>query len=93
MIDLKTYNYFKNTLEESMSQEFRLKNIDVKINDFLKETEQNELISKTHKKARPTLNFIEHFLILVSAITGSILISVFAAFSGIFIGNTRSARD
>ena len=37
-------------VEENISQEFRLKNIDETRNYFLKEIEQNELTSKKHKK-------------------------------------------
>ena len=45
---------------------------------FLKEMEQNELMGRKHKKVCATLNYIEHFLILDSAITGSI--SIFSFF-------------
>ena len=44
---------------------------------FLKEMEQNELMGRKHKKVCATLNYIEHFLILDSAITGSISIFYF----------------
>ena len=37
-------------VEENISQEFRLKNIDKTRNYFLKEIEQNELMNKKHKK-------------------------------------------
>ena len=37
-------------VEENVSQEFRLKNIDKTKNFFLEEIEQNELMSKKHKK-------------------------------------------
>ena len=53
-----------------MSQEFRFKNIDKKRNYFLEEIKQNELITRKHKKVCATLNYIEHFLILASTITG-----------------------
>ena len=51
-----------------MSQECRLKKTDEKRNYFLKEIEQNELISKKHKNVCTTLNYIEHFLILPSTL-------------------------
>ena len=51
-----------------------------------KETKQNELMSKKQKKVCATLNYIEHFLILASTITGCILIFPFASLIGIFIG-------
>ena len=47
---LKIYNYFKNVAEENIGQECRLKNIDETINYFLEEIEQNELMSRKHKK-------------------------------------------
>ena len=37
-------------LEENISQEFRLENIDETSNYFLKEINQNELMNKKHKK-------------------------------------------
>ena len=58
----KIYNYFKNKVEENISQEFRLKNIDETRNYILEEIEQNELISRTHKKVCITLNYIERTL-------------------------------
>ena len=69
--------------EENISQEFRLKNIAEMRNHFLEEIKQNELMSRKHKKACTTLNYIEHFLIFVSKITGCISISVFAYLLGI----------
>ena len=61
-----------------MSQEFRLKNsINETKNYFLEEIKQNELMSRKHKNGCTTLNCIEHFLILASAITGCISISGF----------------
>ena len=51
-------------------------------------------MSRKHKNFYTTLNYIEHFLILVSTITGCILISVFFFFAsvlGISIGITSFA--
>ena len=59
--------------EENISQEFRMKNI----------TDQDELVSYKHKKICTTLNYIELFLILTSAVTGCISISA--------LGSTSSA--
>ena len=53
--------------------------------------EQNELMSKKHKKVCKTLKYIEHFVILASAITGYTSISAFASLIGIPIGITSSA--
>ena len=48
--------------EQNISQEFRLKNIDETRNYFLKEIEQNKLMSEKHKKVCTNLKYIEHFL-------------------------------
>ena len=78
-------------VEENISQEFRLKNIDETRNYLIEEINRNELMSKKHKKVCTTLNYIEHFLILASTITGCISISAFALLLGIPIGNMSSA--
>ena len=80
---MKIYNYFKNMVEENISQEFRLKNIDETRNYLIEEINRNELMSKKHKKVCTTLNYIEHFLILGSTITGCVSISDFASIVGI----------
>ena len=77
--------------EENISQEFRLKNIDETRNYLIEETNRNKLLSKKHKKVCTTLNYIEHFLILASTITGCVSISAFASLVGIPIGITSSA--
>ena len=77
--------------EERRSQEFRFKNIDETRNYLLKEIDQNEFVSKKHKRVCASLNYIEHFLILVSTITGCILISASASLLGIPIEITSSA--
>ena len=48
-------------------------------------------MSKKHKKVCKTLKYIEHFLILASAINGYTSISAFASLIGIPIGITSSA--
>ena len=51
-------------VEENISQEFRLKNIDETRNYFLEEIEQNEMMNKKHKNVCATLNYIKHVLVL-----------------------------
>ena len=68
-----------------------MKTIEETRNYFITEIEQNELMSKKHKKVCTTLNYTEHFLILVSVITGCIFIFAFASLLGILIGITSSA--
>ena len=48
-------------------------------------------MSKKHKKVCRVLNYIEHLLILISAVSGYVSISVFASLVGIPIGITSSA--
>ena len=78
-------------VEENTSQKLRLKNLDETRNYFLEEIEQNQLMSKKHKKVCTTLNYIEHFLILESTITGCVSISFFVSLIGIPIGIMISA--
>ena len=78
-------------LEKTVRQEFRLKIMDETRNYFLEEIEQNELISRKHKKICTDLIYIEHFLILASTITGCISISSFASLLAIPIGITSPA--
>ena len=77
-------------LEESTSQEKFDWNIDQTRNYLIEEINRNELMSKKHKKVCTTLNYIEHFLILGSTITGCVSISVFSSLAGIPIGITSS---
>ena len=77
--------------QENIIQEFRLKNIDETRNYFIKEINQNELMSKTHKKVCRVLNYVELLLILVCTVTGCISIFAFASLLGICIGIRCSA--
>ena len=78
-------------VEENISQKFGLKIINETIKCFLKEIEQNDLMSIKHKKVRTTLNYIEPFLIIASTITGCTSSSDFISLLGIPIGITSSA--
>ena len=79
--------------EENKSQEFRLKNIDRTRNYLIEEINRNELMNKKNKKVCTNLDYIEHFLILGSTITGFISISAFVSLVGIPIGITSSAIE
>ena len=46
-------------VEEDLNQHFRFKNIDETWNYFFEEIEQNELMSKKHKKVCTALIYIE----------------------------------
>ena len=78
-------------VEESISQEFRLKTIEETKNNFVEETDQNELVNKNHKQVCTTINYMEHFLILAAIVTGCISISAFASLVGIPIGIMSSS--
>ena len=80
---MKIYNYFKNVCKENISQEFRLRKIDRIRNYFLEEIEQNELMSKKHKKVCAALNYIEYFLTLAPTATVCTSIFAFASLIGI----------
>ena len=84
-------SYFKNMAEENISQEFGLKNIDETRNYLIEEINRNELMTKKPKKVCTTLNYIEHFLILGSTITGCVSVSSFASLVCISIEITSSA--
>ena len=62
-----------------------MENID-ETNYFIKEINQNELMSKKYKKVCRVLNYIEHLLTVISTITGCVSISAFASLVGIPIG-------
>ena len=46
--------------EENIGQKLRLKNMDETRNYFIEAVNQNELMSKKHKKVCVVLNYIEH---------------------------------
>ena len=69
----------------------KLVSIDETRNYLIEEVNQNELMSKKHKKICTALNYIEHFIILASAITGRVSISAFISLIGFPIGITSSA--
>ena len=77
--------------EENISQEFRLKNIDETRNYFIKEINQNELMSKKHKKICRVLIYIEYILVLISTVTRCVFIADFASLVGISVGIASSA--
>ena len=77
--------------EKNICQEFRLKNIHQTRNYLLQQIEQNELMNRKNKKICTTLNYIELFFTLASAIAGCISTSTFASLLCISIGITDSA--
>ena len=59
----------------------------------MKKINENELMSKKHKKVFRVLHYIDHSLIAISTITGCISISTFASLLGIPIGIRSSAIE
>ena len=68
-----------------------MKKIDKTENYFLEEIKQNESMNKKHRKVCTTRNYIEHFFILVSIITGCFSTSDFASLFGVPAGISNSA--
>ena len=50
-------------------------------------------MSKKNKKVYIVFNYIEHFFISVSTVTGCVSISSFASLVGILIGITSSSKE
>ena len=76
---------------ENIIQGFRLKNINETRKYLIEEINQNKLMSKKHGKVCRVLNYIEHLLILISTVSGSVFISAFASLVGIPTGITSFA--
>ena len=76
---------------KNISQEFNLKNINETRNYFTEGIDQNDLVSKKHKKICTALNYIEHFLNSDYAAARYVSISAFAYLVGILISITSSA--
>ena len=75
--------------EENMRQNVRKKNIDKRRNYLSEKINQNDLMSKKHKKVYTVLYYIERQLILIFTVSGYVSISAFAL-AGIHIGITGS---
>ena len=78
--------------EKSISQEFRLKNIDKTKNYFLEKIKENEFIRKKHRKVCQVLNYIDQLLVVISTITGCVSVSACVSLAGVPIGITNFAN-
>ena len=67
-----------------------MKNLDETKHYLLEKINRDELVVKKHKKVCTTPNYIEHFLIEGSKITGCVSIFAFASSVGIPIGIKKS---
>ena len=73
-------------VDQNISKKLKSKNIDETRNYFLEYIKKSELMSKNHESICTSINYIEHFLNLTSAITGCIWISAFTSLIGVHIG-------
>ena len=76
---------------EEVSLEFRLRKTDETRKYLLDEIKHNDLMSQKDKKTCNYLNYIEHWLILDSAVTGCVSISGFALLFCVPVDITSSA--
>ena len=77
--------------QKNISQKFRLKIVGGPGTYFIEETNQNDLMSKKHKKVCTALNYIEDLLISASVATGCVSFSAFAYLVGVPISIRSSA--
>ena len=75
---------------ENGNLNFTLKDIDERRSYLLIETNNNELISKKHKKTCKTLNYVQHLLFLASNFAGGVSIFAFASVIDVPVGVTSS---
>ena len=75
---------------EEASLKCRLRKVDETKNYFSDETKHNDLMSEKYKKTCKYLNCVEQLLILVSTVTGCVLISAFASLVATHVSITSS---
>ena len=78
-------------MAKEASLEFRLRKTDETGNYLLEEIKHNDLMSAKYKKTCKYLNYVEHLLILVSTVTGCVLISAFPSLVFVPVGIISSA--
>ena len=78
-------------ITKEASLEFRLRKNDETRNYLLDEIKHNDIMSEKYKKTCKHLNYVEHLLVLVSAGTSCLSISVFASLVDVPVGITSSA--
>ena len=76
--------------EKNIAQEFKMKNLHETINYLVEQINQNELMSKKHKKLYRVLNYIELLHILNYTVSGCVFITAFGSLVGIPVGITSS---
>ena len=79
--------------KENASLDFRFKKIDETRNCLLEVIKHNALMGEKHKKVCRALNYFEHFIIFVSAVSGCVSIFGFASLVGVSVFITSSAVE
>ena len=77
-------------MAKEASLEFRLRKTD-ETGNYLLEEIKHDLMSAKYKKTCKYLNYVEHLLILVSTVTGCVLISAFPSLVFVPVGIISSA--
>ena len=91
MVYIEEHHEMYNHVWRNTNQESGLEKIGETRTYLIKEINQNELMSKKHKKVCRVLNYIDHLFIVISTITGCVSISDFAFLVRIPTGITSSA--
>ena len=68
------------------SYDLGLKKINETGNYFLKEIKHNDLMSEKNKKVCRGLNYFQHFLVFISAVSGYVSILAFASLVWVSVG-------
>ena len=76
--------------EKNIAQEFKLKNLGITIGYLIEQINQNQLMSKKHKKLYRVLNYIKLLHILIYTASRCVSIPAFASLVGITIGISNS---
>ena len=81
------YKYFKDKYGKIKRKHWlQTEKIDETRNYFLDEIKQNELKNEKHTKVYMALNYFEHFLIFVSAVSGCVSIPEFVSLVSVSVG-------
>ena len=79
-----------NMVKENTSLKIRQKKLD-EVKNYLLQDIKHDLMSKKQKKMSRTLNYFEHSLLFISAVTDCVLIFAFVSLVRIPIGISSSA--
>ena len=74
--------------KENVSFDFRLKKLNETTNFSSGDIKHNYLTNGKHKKVCRSLDYLEHFLIFIRAVSGCVSISTFVSLVGVAVGIT-----